>query len=257
MYVKVFASILTSTLWALDDATRLVWITLLALADKDGFVRASPSGLARLANVDEPRGREAIAKLSAPDKDSGSQEYEGRRIEAVSGGFLILNYKKYRDLKDAEMRREQVREAVKKHRAKKSNVITGNPEKAQVEAPAPENADADAKKRATTRLLDSMTLRPAERRFLQEFYGKATSARVLDVRTQLSQSLTCGTKYNGSLVHAHDTAHFDDVLGQVCDGPAMRDPNLAIIVVLKKLAETYLEVKSAAEKSTEIQRSTP
>ena len=118
MYVKVFASILTSTLWALDDATRLVWITLLALSDKDGFVRASPSGLARIANVDEEKGRAAIVTLSAPDADSGSQEYEGRRIECVPGGFLILNYKKYRDLKDAETRREQVREAVKRHRAK-------------------------------------------------------------------------------------------------------------------------------------------
>ena len=68
MYVKLFASILTSTLWAQDDATRLVWITLLALADKDGFVRASPSGLARLANVDEARGRSAIAKLSGSNR---------------------------------------------------------------------------------------------------------------------------------------------------------------------------------------------
>lgn len=151
--MKIFASILTSTLWALDDATRLVWITLLALADKDGFVRASPSGLSRLANVDEARGREAIANLSAPDKDSGSQEYEGRRIEAVEGGFVVLNYKKYRDLRDAETRREQVRDAVKRHRAKKSNVITGNPVKAHASAPTPVSEKAGT----TTTLVEKPT----------------------------------------------------------------------------------------------------
>jgi hypothetical protein len=147
MYVKVFASILTSTLWALDDATRIVWITLLALADKEGFVRASPSGLARLANVDEDKVRVAIEKLESPDKDSGSQGFDGRRLERVEGGFLLLNYKKYRDLKDAETRREQVRDAVRRHRAKKSDVIIGDPEKAQAEAAA-EITLLPAKKRA-------------------------------------------------------------------------------------------------------------
>ena len=40
-YTKLFNSILASTIWRADDKTRIVWITLLAMADKHGIVEAS------------------------------------------------------------------------------------------------------------------------------------------------------------------------------------------------------------------------
>jgi hypothetical protein len=88
--------------------------------------------------------REALKKLSAPDPDSRTKERQGRRIEEVDGGWRLLNYLKYRDIRDADERRIQTREAVRRHRAKKadvSNVSHGKPEKAQAEAEAEAEAD--------------------------------------------------------------------------------------------------------------------
>lgn len=98
-YVKIFGSILGSSVWSESAATRIVWITMLAMADQNGHVEASVSGLARFANVSPAQCRAAIDALSAPDPDSKSPEFEGRRIEKDEGGWAILNYLKYRDLR--------------------------------------------------------------------------------------------------------------------------------------------------------------
>lgn len=135
MYVKLFASILQSSIWSEDLETRVLWVSMLAMADRDGFVRASPSGLARSANLPLAACRKALAVLEAPDVESGTQQWGGRRIEAIEGGWQVLNYAKYRELRDPDARRDQVKEAVRRHR-EKSPVISGNPEQAQAEAEA-------------------------------------------------------------------------------------------------------------------------
>ena len=117
MYVKLFSSILTSSVWGESNSTRIVWITMLALADKDGDVRASPGGLARLANVSTSECQAALSCFLAPDPESGTPEDDGRRIEQRDGGWFILNYTKYRTLQDAEMRKAQWREGTRKYRA--------------------------------------------------------------------------------------------------------------------------------------------
>lgn len=117
MYVKLFSSILTSSVWAESNSTRIVWIAMLALADKDGDVRASPSGLARLANVTTGECQEALARFLAPDPESGTPDDDGRRIEQCAGGWHILNYTKYRTMHDAETRKAQWREGTRKYRA--------------------------------------------------------------------------------------------------------------------------------------------
>ena len=45
-YTKLFNSILQSTIWREDDKTRIVWITLLAMADKNGIAETSLPSLA-------------------------------------------------------------------------------------------------------------------------------------------------------------------------------------------------------------------
>ena len=40
-YTKLFSSIITSTIWMEDDKTRILWITLLAMADQHGEVYSS------------------------------------------------------------------------------------------------------------------------------------------------------------------------------------------------------------------------
>lgn len=111
-YVKIYGSILGSSVWAEAPTTRIVWITMLAMADQFGHVEASVSGLARFANVSAAECRKALDALSAPDPDSKSPEFEGRRVEKWERGWTILNYLKYREMRtpkqvaDADRQRE-------------------------------------------------------------------------------------------------------------------------------------------------------
>lgn len=96
MYVKLFSSILNSSVWGEPDHVRLVWITMLLMADQNGFVRGVPGAVARTAVVDPAKCREALERLESPDLESQDQSFGGRRVERVEGGWFILNYEKYR-----------------------------------------------------------------------------------------------------------------------------------------------------------------
>lgn len=97
-FVKVFRSIIHSSIWLESDSTLRVWIFLLATADPEGLVEGSRIGLARAAGVEVEAWDRAIATFTAPDSDSKDPEHEGRRIEAVPGiGWRVLNARKYRD----------------------------------------------------------------------------------------------------------------------------------------------------------------
>lgn len=105
-FTKLFNTIVTSTIWQEDDKTRIVWITMLAIADADGIVSASIPGLASVSNVSVDAARTAIKNLLAPDSDSRTKDFEGRRIEEIDGGWRILNYLKYRRMLNEEERKE-------------------------------------------------------------------------------------------------------------------------------------------------------
>lgn len=105
-YTKIFGSLLHSTVWQAPAPTRLVWITMLVLADRDGLVEASVPGLARAANVTLEECEEALEAFLAPDKYSRTPDHDGRRIDAVRGGWLLLNFEYYRELKSPEHIRE-------------------------------------------------------------------------------------------------------------------------------------------------------
>lgn len=115
-YTKLSHSILTSTLWMENDATRLVWVTMLAMKDRHGEVMGSIPGLANVARVPVEACRSAIAKLLAPDPDSRTTNHEGRRIEAVPGGWLVLNHEAYRDM-DSDQDKKR-KDAIRQQRAR-------------------------------------------------------------------------------------------------------------------------------------------
>jgi len=96
-YTPLFSEIVSSSIWNEDNATRIVWITLMAMAEADGTVYGSVAGLAPIARVTIQECEKAIIKLSSPDKYSRSKNDEGRRIRIVDGGWQIINLKKYRD----------------------------------------------------------------------------------------------------------------------------------------------------------------
>lgn len=95
-FTKLYQSILLSSVWLESGATRLLWITMLASADREGCVYAAVPGLAHAARITVPECEAGLEVLSAPDPHSRSKEHDGRRIEAIEGGWRILNYGRYR-----------------------------------------------------------------------------------------------------------------------------------------------------------------
>lgn len=150
MYNKLFTSILDSSLWLESDTTRLVWVTLLASMDQDGFARfASVRNLARRAVVSDAAAEEAIARFEAPDPDSSDEENEGRRIERVPGGWILLNAPKYNEMASAAGQREATRERVRRFRERKRGdgnapVTPGNAEKRNTNTDVPTDVPTEA-----------------------------------------------------------------------------------------------------------------
>ena len=98
LYNKVFTKILDSSIWLEDDATRIVWITLLAVMDEDGFCPfASPANVAIRARVAPAAAFAALKKFESPDPLTPEAEHEGRRIKRVPGGYMVLNAVKHRE----------------------------------------------------------------------------------------------------------------------------------------------------------------
>lgn len=116
--MKLFGSILDSTVWFEDDSTRLVWVTMLAMADSKGYVGASVPGIANRARVTVEQAEKALAVFLAPDPRSRSKEHDGRRIAEVERGWVLLNYLKFREQRDQETRRAQYRESKARARVK-------------------------------------------------------------------------------------------------------------------------------------------
>lgn len=98
-FVKLYGSILDSSVWATSAECRLLWVTMLAMADENGIVRSSVAGLAHRARISREGCEAGLELLQAPDADSVTPDYDGRRVERVEGGWLVLNARKYRDLR--------------------------------------------------------------------------------------------------------------------------------------------------------------
>ncbi len=128
-YTKLFQTILASTIWEESDQTRIVWITLLAMADKHGIVEASVPGLATFARVSRAACDRAIKALSSPDPDSRSSTMQGRRIEAVPGGWRLVNHAKYRAKLNADERRDYLTVKQREYRRKQMSTTVNTEDK--------------------------------------------------------------------------------------------------------------------------------
>ena len=117
-FTKLFNSILDSTIWQESKDTKLVWITMLAMSDKNGEIHASIPGLAVRSGVSIAECEQALQCLLAPDKYSRTKDDEGRRIAEVDGGWRLINHPKYRALLSAEERREYLAKKQRDHRSK-------------------------------------------------------------------------------------------------------------------------------------------
>lgn len=138
-FTKLFSSITESTVWLEPSPTRIAWIAMLAMADKRGRVWGSIPGLANRARISVDEARQAIACFLAPDPDSRTKDHEGRRIVEIDGGWQLLNYAKYREMRDEDARREYMREYMankRKQLTSVSKVSKSKPPLAQAEAEA-------------------------------------------------------------------------------------------------------------------------
>lgn len=127
MYNKLFTKILDSSIWLESASTRLVWLTMIAAMDETGFAQfASIQNLAHRARVPIKEVDKAIECLQGPDPNSSDPENEGRRIERVPGGWMILNAEKYRDMVTRAVILEKTRIRVAKHRAVKKGTTPSN-----------------------------------------------------------------------------------------------------------------------------------
>lgn len=129
----LYSSILRSSIWVQESKeTRLVWVTVLALKDRDGNVYSSMVGLADSAKVSVDECREALVVLMSPDPNDTSKVDEGRRLKEIPGGWHVINHDLYRF--STEARREMWRQQQAMHRAKKSGGRKRKKESADVGA---------------------------------------------------------------------------------------------------------------------------
>jgi hypothetical protein len=118
-YIKLFGSITDSTIWCESHPTRIMWITLLAMADMEGKIIGSLPGLAHRARVTLEEVEYALRKFQEPDKYSKTPDYEGRRIAEITGGWKLLNYEMYRNLGREESIKESKRQWARRNRSAK------------------------------------------------------------------------------------------------------------------------------------------
>lgn len=115
----LWSGIVMSSLWDEDDYVIKIFITMLALKDSDHICRSSVYQLHKVTGKSQEQVMEALKILSSPDqRRQDHQEFEGRRIEAVEEGWLILNGEKYRAKVKQEMKRSRDRKAQQKFRDK-------------------------------------------------------------------------------------------------------------------------------------------
>ena len=117
----LWSKVLDSSIWINGSKEdRLVWITILAMKDKDGIIQASVVGLADRAKVTPAECRASLKVLLSPDKDDTSGVDQGRRIREIPGGWQVVNHDLYRFSTEAkrEFWRQQKEEQRRRDAAK-------------------------------------------------------------------------------------------------------------------------------------------
>jgi hypothetical protein len=122
MYVKLFTSLYQGTLRGRTNEI-LVFTNLLAHADQHGIVDMHWQAIADETGLSREAVEQAILNLETPDPESRSPECNGCRIVRVDDhkawGWQVVNYIKYRAIRNEDDRREQNRLSQKRWRDNK------------------------------------------------------------------------------------------------------------------------------------------
>ena len=177
-FVKLDCGILDSTIWD-DRDTRDIFITALLMAEPYeltaptpqievdsieptgwmvpvgwyGFVPAAGVGIIRRALADKDTGIVALRGLGAPEADSRSKDFEGRRLVRVDGGYIVLNFMKYRDKDHTSAdRSRRYRERKKQAAEQEASRVTPSPSRGDI-TQAEAEAEADSEAESTTEVV--------------------------------------------------------------------------------------------------------
>ena len=130
-WAPLFSRIVDSSLWCEPDHVVKVFLTMVAKKDADHVVRGSAFNIAQWAKKTEKETLDALKILQAPDsRRIEKQAYDGRRVEKVAGGWLILNGQYYQDLMRSINRKAYKAAKQKEYRqkSKASNYAAGEAE---------------------------------------------------------------------------------------------------------------------------------
>jgi hypothetical protein len=120
MYTKLYAAIVDSTLMEEPVIVRYVFMTMLAIADQDGYVSSTPKAAASRLAISLEEFESAMEVLSAPDLNSNFPDHDGRRIipSDRGRGWLIVTFRHYSEMRNEHGKREYMRDYMREYRAK-------------------------------------------------------------------------------------------------------------------------------------------
>lgn len=175
-FVKLDCGLLDSTLWSDEDGSRIFITALLMARPRQykaavpqiavreiretgwsapagwyGFIAAAGVGIAQRALIsDRERALTALERLGDVDDESRSKDHEGRRLIRVDGGYIVLNYDKYREHDYTAA--ERMRELREKKRGVTANVtaVTANIGEQTPVRPNVTQAEADTEEEVIT-----------------------------------------------------------------------------------------------------------
>lgn len=158
MYARIFQSIYDGTL--VEDWRALVTFQqMLVLCDADGVVDMTPRAISRRTGIPIEHIEAGIHVLESADPTSRTEAEEGRRIIRVDPhrewGWYIVNYKKYKEIRNEEDRREYMRKYMADRR--KDQKLTDVNSKQELAKLAHIDVDVDVNKNTCASNPDALT----------------------------------------------------------------------------------------------------
>lgn len=115
-YTVLKSSIINSSIWNEDAETCKVWITMLAMRNKDGEIFASIGGLAHQSRISVEKTKVVVGRFLEGELDSSSRD-DGRRIVEIGGGWRLVNHEKVKAEAAAANKAAYMRTYMSKKRA--------------------------------------------------------------------------------------------------------------------------------------------
>jgi hypothetical protein len=153
VYGKIFETMYKGTLYGHWEAI-VTFQQMIVLADADGIVDMTPQAICAHTSIPIDIIEKGIQKLSEPDQFSRTPGEDGKRIVCIDEhrpwGWQIVNYLKYKHLKDSDEVREQNRIRAQRFRDKRNapsrSVTPSNTESRHTDT----DTDTDTDKRKRT-----------------------------------------------------------------------------------------------------------